>query len=143
MENDFYVDSEWLSGAALKKKHQLEQDPSSRADHMAYLPDMEKINSDVMEKVMAHMDSYDASIYTAKDVQRALESDHCTIEDFKALISPAAEPFLEQMAQKARLETRKHFGNTVYLFTPIYIANHCENYCVYCGFNCYNDIHRK
>ena len=142
MNNDFYVDSERLSEAALEKKHRLEQDPSSRTDHMAYLPDMEQIDSDIMEKVMAHMNSYDASLYTAKDVRRALESDHCTIEDFKALISPAAEPFLEQMAQKARLETRKHFGNTVYLFTPIYIANYCENYCVYCGFNCYNDIHR-
>ena len=142
MENKFYVDSEKLSEAALQKKHQLEQDPSSRADHMAYLPDMEQIESNVMEQVMAQMNSYDASIYTAKDVRRALESDRCTIDDFKALISPAAEPFLEQMAQKARLETRKHFGNTVYLFTPIYIANYCENYCVYCGFNCYNDIHR-
>ena len=142
MENDFYVDSERLSEAALKKKHRLEKDPSSRADHMKYLPDMEQIQSDVMEKVLAQMNSYDASAYTAKDVRRALESENCTIQDFKALISPAAEPFLEQMAQKARLETRKHFGNTVYLFTPIYIANYCENYCVYCGFNCYNDIHR-
>lgn len=142
MENDFYVDSEKLSEAALRKKHQLENDPSSRTDHMAYLPDMEQIDSDVMQKVLAQMDSYDASAYSAKDVRVALEHDRCTIEDFKALISPAAEPFLEQMAQKARLETRKHFGNTVYLFTPIYIANYCENYCVYCGFNCYNDIHR-
>ncbi len=142
MENEFFVDSERLSEAALKKKHRLEQDPSSRADHMAYLPDMEKIDSDVMEKVLAHMNSYDPSAYTERDVRRALEADRCTIDDFKALISPAAEPFLEEMAQKARLETRKHFGNTVYLFTPIYIANYCENYCVYCGFNCYNDIHR-
>jgi 2-iminoacetate synthase len=47
------------------------------------------------------------------------------------------------MAQKAKLETSKHFGNTVYIFTPLYIANYCENYCVYCGFNCYNDIQRK
>ena len=65
-----------------------------------------------------------------------------SIEDFKALLSPAAEPFLERMAQRARAETVKHFGNTVYLFTPLYIANYCENYCVYCGFNCYNDIRR-
>lgn len=64
------------------------------------------------------------------------------MEDFKALLSPAAEPFLEQMAQRARRETSKHFGNTVYLFTPLYIANYCENYCVYCGFNCYNHINR-
>lgn len=46
------------------------------------------------------------------------------------------------MAQRARRETGKHFGNTVYLFTPLYIANYCENYCVYCGFNCYNHINR-
>ena len=76
------------------------------------------------------------------NVKSALEHERCTVEDFKALLSPSAEPFLEQMAEKARLETRKHFGNTVYLFTPLYIANYCENYCVYCGFNCYNDIKR-
>ena len=88
------------------------------------------------------MNEYDYSKYTARDVIAALEHDSCSIEDFKALLSPAAEPFLEKMAQKARLETRKHFGNTVYLFTPLYIANYCENYCVYCGFNCYNHINR-
>ena len=47
------------------------------------------------------------------------------------------------MARRAELETRKHFGNTVYIFTPLYIANFCQNYCIYCGFNCYNNIHRK
>ena len=88
------------------------------------------------------MDGFDYTKYTAKDVKAALEHETCSVEDFKALLSPAAEPFLEQMAQKARLETRKHFGNTVYLFTPLYIANYCENYCVYCGFNCYNHINR-
>ena len=46
------------------------------------------------------------------------------------------------MARKATLETRKHFGNSVYLFTPIYISNYCENLCVYCGFNCQNKIKR-
>ena len=86
--------------------------------------------------------SYDYSKYTARDVRAALEHTNCSIEDFKALLSPAAEPFLEQMAERARLETSKHFGNTVYLFTPLYIANYCENYCVYCGFNCYNHINR-
>ena len=103
---------------------------------------MEVIESDVCANVMAQMKSYDYSKYTAADVKAALEHDSCSIEDFKALLSPAAEPFLEQMAQKARLETSKHFGNTVYLFTPLYIANYCENYCVYCGFNCYNHIKR-
>lgn len=109
---------------------------------MEYLPGMEQITSDVCENVMTQVHSFDYAKYTARDVQAALEHETCTIEAFKALLSPAAEPFLEQMAQRARLETGKHFGNTVYLFTPLYIANYCENYCVYCGFNCYNHINR-
>ena len=142
MENQFLVDSEYLSPEALAVKHRLETDPSSRKDHMEYLPGMEIIESDVCGKVMTQMEQYEADRYTAKDVRAALEHEICTIEDFKALISPAAEPFLEQMAERARRETSKHFGNTVYLFTPLYIANYCENYCVYCGFNCYNHINR-
>jgi 2-iminoacetate synthase len=142
MENQFYVDSKHLSSAALKKKHRLETDPSYRKNHMEYLPGMEIIESDVCSKVIEAMNSYDYTQYTKQDVLRALHHDTCSIEDFKALLSPAAEPYLEQMAQKARLEASKHFGNTVYLFTPLYIANYCENYCVYCGFNCYNHIHR-
>ncbi len=142
MENQFFVDSKHLSPEALCKKHKLETDPSSRSNHMEYLPGMEKIESDVCKKVMEEMNAFDYSKYTAKDVKEALEHETCTIEDFKALLSPAAAPFLEQMAQKARLETSKHFGNTVYLFTPLYIANYCENYCIYCGFNCYNHIKR-
>lgn len=142
MENQFLVDSEYLSPEALAVKHRLETDPSSRKDHMEYLPGMEIIESDVCGKMMTQMEQYEADRYTAKDVRAALEHETCTIEDFKALISPAAEPFLEQMAERARRETSKHFGNTVYLFTPLYIANYCENYCVYCGFNCYNHINR-
>ena len=142
MENQFFVDSEYLSPDALAKKHRIENDPTSRKNHMEYLPGMEIIESDVCSQVMAQMNSYDYSKYTARDVRAALEHTTCSIEDFKALLSPAAEPFLEQMAERARLETSKHFGNTVYLFTPLYIANYCENYCVYCGFNCYNHINR-
>ena len=142
MENQFFVDSKYLSPEALAKKHRLENDPSSRKNHMEYFPGMEVIESDVCANVMRQMNSYDYLKYTAADVKAALEHTACTIEDFKALLSPAAEPFLEQMAQRARIETSKHFGNTVYLFTPLYIANYCENYCVYCGFNCYNHIKR-
>ena len=142
MENQFLVDSEYLSEAALAKKHRMENDPSSRKDPMEYLPGMEQIESDVCRKVMEQVNGYDYSAYTARDVRAALEHETCTLEDFKALLSPAAEPFLEEMAQRARMETSRHFGNTVYLFTPLYIANYCENYCVYCGFNCYNHIRR-
>lgn len=142
MENQFFIDSESLSPEALEKKHRLENDPSFRKNHMEYLPGMEQIKSDICEKVMSQMNEYDPDIYTSRDAKAALEHTTCSLEDFKALLSPAAEPFLEQMAERARLETSKHFGNTVYLFTPLYIANYCENYCVYCGFNCYNHIKR-
>ncbi|MDO4863914.1 MAG: 2-iminoacetate synthase ThiH [Ruminococcus sp.] len=142
MDNNYFVDSDKLSEAALEKKHRLENDPSSRTDHMQYMEGMEQISSDIRERVISEMNGYDYGRYTPADVLRALRHDTCSVEDFKALLSPAAEPFLEQMAERARLETQKHFGNTVYLFTPLYIANYCENYCVYCGFNCYNDIRR-
>ena len=142
MENQFFVDSGHLSPAALAQKHRLETDPSSRKSHMEYLPGMEIIQSEVCQQVLSQMNAFDYSRYTARDVRAALDHETCSIEDFKALLSPAAEPFLEEMAQKARRETSKHFGNTVYLFTPLYIANYCENYCVYCGFNCYNHINR-
>ena len=142
MENQFFVDSKYLSPAALEKKHKLETEAACRKNHMEYLPGMEIIESDVCHQVMSQTASFDYSVYTADDVRAALDRETCSVEDFKALLSPAAEPFLEEMAQKARIETSKHFGNTVYLFTPLYIANYCENYCVYCGFNCYNHITR-
>ena len=142
-ENQFFIDSDKLSAQALEKKHRLEQDPSSRTNHMEYMEGMEQIKSDVMDKVMTEMHSYDPDRYTAEDVRRALYAENCTVEDFKALLSPAAAPFLEEMAERTKMETSKHFGNTVYIFTPLYIANYCENYCIYCGFNCYNDINRK
>ena len=141
-ENNFFIDSAKLSEKALDRKHKLENDPSCRKDPMEYFPDMEQISPEVRNKVIAQMETYDYTKYTAVDVRRALEHETCSVEDFKALLSPAAAPFLEEMAQRAKLETSRHFGNTVYLFTPLYIANYCENYCVYCGFNCYNDIKR-
>ncbi|MFR7988975.1 MAG: 2-iminoacetate synthase ThiH [Anaerovoracaceae bacterium] len=142
-ENQFFIDSQKLTPAALEKKHRLENDPTARTDHMKYVEGMERIFSDVLEKVLRQMKQYDYSRYSAEDVKRALNKETCGIEEFKALLSPAAEPFLEQMAERAKRETSRHFGNTVYLFTPLYIANYCENYCIYCGFNCYNDIRRK
>ena len=120
------------------KEHNVEK----RCDHMTYMDDMEKIPHEILNKVVAGINSYRADDYTASDVLRAIESDRCSPEDFKALLSPAAEPFLEQIAKKAREETRKHFGNSAYFFTPIYISNYCENYCIYCGFNCHNKIKR-
>ena len=113
-----------------------------RTNHMEYLPDMEQIDSDIKDRVIEAMNEYEPDKYTENDVLQALEHDTKTIEDFKALLSPAALPFLEEIAQQAKAETRKHFGNSINMFTPLYISNYCENYCIYCGFNCHNKIHR-
>ena len=114
-----------------------------RTNHMEYMEGMEVIDSTLLDEVISAMDAYDYDKYTDKDVENALSHDVLTTEDFAALLSPAALNHLEEMAQRAQIETRKHFGNSVSMFTPLYIANYCENYCVYCGFNCYNHIHRK
>lgn len=111
-------------------------------DPMVYLPDMQQIPDDIMNQVLLARESYDESRYTERDVERALGKDYLDAQDFAALLSPAAGEYLEPMAQRARAETRKYFGNAINLFTPLYIANYCENHCIYCGFNCTNKIHR-
>lgn len=120
------------------KEHQKEH----RIDHMTYLPDMEQIPSDMLEQVLAETKAYDYDSFTESDVKNALAKERRTLKDFQALLSPAALPLLEEMARKAQAETQKYFGNSVSMFTPVYIANYCENYCIYCGFNCHNHIRR-
>ena len=120
----------------------LEDLKKNRIDHMTYLPGMEVLRSDIMDRVVTAAKNYDCGRYTEGDVRRALAHDNRTPEDFAALLSPAALPLLEEIAQEARRETRKHFGNSVNMFTPLYIANYCANYCIYCGFNCHNKINR-
>ena len=114
----------------------------NRIDHMTYLPDMEIIDSDIQDRVLSAMHAYDPESYTAADVRRALDHERISVEDFKALLSPAAQPFLEEIAAKARAEKQRYFGNSIYMMTPLYISNYCENYCIYCGFNCHNKIDR-
>ena len=114
----------------------------NRIDHMKYMADMEQIDSDIMDRVIEEMNGYYAERYTENDVKAALENKVKTVENFKALLSPAALPFLEEIAKQAQIETRRHFGNSINMFTPLYISNYCENYCIYCGFNCHNKIHR-
>ena len=86
-----------------------------------------------------------SSIYakTAKDVEHAIASTKRTIEDFKALISPAAVPYLEQMAQMSSALTKKRFGKTIQLYAPMYLSNECNNICTYCGFSLDNKIKRR
>ncbi|TSI02642.1 2-iminoacetate synthase ThiH [Lysinibacillus sp. BW-2-10] len=113
-----------------------------RVNHMEYLDGMEKIPSDIMEKVLMTVDQYDYSCYTAKDVETALAKDQLSLHDYGALLSPAALPYLEEMARRGKSKTQKHFGNSISLFTPLYIANYCANECTYCGFKATNKIHR-
>ena len=80
---------------------------------------------------------------TAKDVESAIAATRRTLEDFKALISPAALPYLEQMAQLSHQLTKKRFGKTIQLFAPMYLSNECNNICTYCGFSLDHKIKRK
>ncbi|SHJ36297.1 2-iminoacetate synthase [Dethiosulfatibacter aminovorans DSM 17477] len=111
-------------------------------NHMEYMDNMERTDSEIMERVLDLAASYDYDSYTKEDVMRALEKENMTIDDFGAVLSTAAVPFLEKMARKAKGLTERYFGNSVSMFTPLYIANYCENHCVYCGFNCMNRIKR-
>lgn len=114
----------------------------SMTEPMQYQAGMEIIDSDIMEKVLSLTDRYDYPYYTGKDVLQALKKELLSIEDYAALLSPEADNYLEEMARIAKSQTRRYFGNAVQLYTPLYIANYCENHCVYCGFNCQNRILR-
>lgn len=139
MENStndkFFNDSIYSDAAAQFSARRL-------PDHMAYQEGMEVLQSAMLEQVCQQRQEYAYQKYTAADVQRALARDRRTPEDFAALLSPAALPLLEAIAQKAQTERRRYFGNSVHFFTPLYLANYCENYCVYCGFNSHNAICR-
>ena len=80
---------------------------------------------------------------TSMDVERALNSEKRSLEDFKSLISPAAKPYIEQMAQLSNMLTKKRFGNTIQMYAPMYLSNECQNICTYCGFSFTNKIPRR
>ncbi|HUW64195.1 MAG TPA: 2-iminoacetate synthase ThiH [Spirochaetia bacterium] len=77
------------------------------------------------------------------EVSRALSSGRLSPADYWALLSPAASEHLETMAQRAHRLTVQHFGRVIFLYTPLYLANYCDNACVYCGFNRGHTLPRK
>ena len=98
---------------------------------MDYLPHMQIIQSDILDKVIKEMQSYDEAKYQASDVIEALNSTHLNIEHLKALLSTAAEEFIEDLAFKASKLKLKYFGNNISLFTPLYLSNFCNlNVCI-------------
>ena len=111
-------------------------------NHMEFFDDMEDIGSDIRQKVLTRADEMDFDSFTKADVENAIYKDNLNEVDFAALLSPAASEMLEEIGQRAFEVRKKHFGNCVNLFTPIYITNYCENACVYCGFRANNKIHR-
>ena len=97
---------------------------------------------DILGKVLTELNDYEPNCYSANDVHRVLAKDQLDIFDLAILLSPAADGLLEDMAARAKQETARHFGNSISLFTPLYLANFCENHCTYCGFNSQRDIRR-
>ncbi len=93
---------------------------------------------------IAEWQATQSSIYakTTKDVEKALHKSIRDLEDFKALISPAAAPFLEEMAVLSHSLTRKRFGKTMQMYVPLYLSNECQNICTYCGFSLDNQVKR-
>ena len=131
----FFNDSIYNEEAAAFSQQEL-------TDHMAYAEDMEVLDSTLLEEVLEARNSYDYAAYSEADVRQALSHQQRSPKDFAALLSPAALPLLEDIARQAQQERQRYFGNSVTFFTPLYIANYCENYCIYCGFNSHNRIHR-
>lgn len=113
-----------------------------RRDCMTYLPFMEQLDSDMLECVLEQVARYDERSFSADDVKRALQATSLKIEHLQALLSPAAEEFIEELAIKSAQVKRKYFGSNIALFTPLYLSNHCSSKCVYCGFQKGNPIAR-
>lgn len=109
---------------------------------MAYTSSMDQLDMTRLNYVLNTKNSFSDKNFTAHHVEQALAKDTLEPEDFMALLSTAAAPYLEAMAQKAKTLTRARFGNNVQLFTPLYIANYCHNGCRYCGFNSKQTIKR-
>src|ERR1035438_1136667 len=90
----------------------------------------DQVKADILEK-------------TPEDIETALRAAKRSLEDFKALISPAASAYLEEMAVRSHSLTLQRFGNIVQLYVPLYLSNECQNICTYCGFSFSNTIPRK
>ena len=109
---------------------------------MTLLPHMQDIGDEIMNEILQERAKFKPENFTAEDERAALNAKICTLENFKALLSPAAGDFIEEIAHLSMQKTRANFGANINLFTPLYIANHCDNLCVYCGFNSQNKIKR-
>ena len=116
--------------------------PTNVKDVRDYLPDMDQISEEIPDKIEASYREQSERTITPADVRAVLQKDRLTPDDYYVLLSDAAEEFLDEMAVKARMLRRQYFGDNVNSFSPLYIANYCENGCRYCGFNSKSGIKR-
>lgn len=116
--------------------------PINVKDVRDYLPDMDQISEEIPDKIEASYKEQAGRRITPADVRAVLQKDRLTPDDYYVLLSDAAEDFLDEMAVKARMLRRQYFGDNVNSFSPLYIANYCENGCRYCGFNSKSGIKR-
>lgn len=98
--------------------------------------------SEYLEQISWEQTTHEIYAKTDADVRRALAKERLDVEDFKALISPVAEPYLETMARLSQQYTLERFGKTMSMFIPLYLTNSCSNSCVYCGFHVENKMKR-
>ncbi|CAC9931938.1 thiazole biosynthesis protein ThiH [Aedoeadaptatus nemausensis] len=116
--------------------------PTNGKDVRDYLPDMDQISEEIPDKIEASYREQRERTVTPADVRAVLQKDRLTPDDYYVLLSDVAEEFLDEMAVKARMLRRQYFGDNVNSFSPLYIANYCENGCRYCGFNSKSGIKR-
>lgn len=116
--------------------------PINVKDVRDYLPDMDQISEEIPDKIEASYKEQVKRTVTPADVRTVLQKDRLTPDDYYVLLSDVAEEFLDEMAVKARMLRRQYFGDNVNSFSPLYIANYCENGCRYCGFNSKSGIKR-
>ncbi|MFD1770584.1 2-iminoacetate synthase ThiH [Sphingobacterium suaedae] len=104
---------------------------------------MEKSFKDVFDQHEWDTIARKISVTTSSDVEHALAKERLQLFDFLTLISPAAKPYLEQMAQKSHRVSLRRFGKNMQLYAPLYLSNECQNICTYCGFSMDNQIRRR
>jgi len=102
---------------------------------MSFVDEIQKYDQkDILEQILGKK---------PEDVEQALHAERLSMEDYQALISPAAENYLEPMAAQAHAITKQRFGNNIQMYVPLYISNECTNGCTYCGFSATNQVPRK
>ncbi|WP_243342923.1 2-iminoacetate synthase ThiH [Anaerococcus sp. AGMB09787] len=107
-----------------------------------YFPSMEVIDSDIKDIVDKSYENVRETRVSVDDIRASLAKDSLSDRDFYNLLQDGGLEILDELGEVAREKRTRYFGNNVSLFSPLYIANYCENSCRYCGFRAKSDIKR-